>query len=353
MICVECGTEAEHLIGGSCAACFTRKTPLLEVPDVLDVELCSHCDARKVGAHWVDKQEEMPLAWIREDAVREAVRIHKEVQEPYLDFDESPQDDKHFQVHIHLEGRIEAVEVQGDRTVLVRQKRGVCDRCSRMQGDYYAAIIQLRATDRDVTPAELERAHGAVAQELERQLASGNRFAFLTKDGPIHGGWDYYVGDIEAARGVSRVLKDRLGASMQESAKLVGRREGDDVYRVTFLVRVRLFAPGDFAAVDGRTPVQIQQVSQGRAICTDLLTHQKTRVGEDRLRRIGGREVLEEAVVVSQDSAGLQLLDPQDYKTREALPPPDLNLSGETVQVLRFKGQLFIVSVPTGAFNKV
>lgn len=59
--CVECGKLVPDLIGGSCPACFVSKTPLLDAPLVLDVELCAHCDARHVGNHWVDPDEEEPL----------------------------------------------------------------------------------------------------------------------------------------------------------------------------------------------------------------------------------------------------------------------------------------------------
>lgn len=343
MICVECGAEQEHLIDGSCATCFTAKTPLLSVPDVIEVELCAHCNARHVGNRWVDTAHDMPLEWVREDAVRAEVRVHEEVRDPYLDLDETVKDERNSEMNVQLEGRIQDVDVEAGETVVVRQKKGACDRCSRMHGNYFAAIIQLRATERDVSPTEVQRSHRIMADELHRQQDAGNRFAFLSKDGPIHGGWDYYVGDIEAARGVCRVLKDRLGATVQESPKLVGRREGEDVYRVTFLVRIRLFASGDLAAVDDERPVLVHRLGRGKAICTDLVDHRRTRVPLDQLTRLGGKEVLEDAVVVSRDAAGLQVLDPEDYKTREVLLPPEEDPAGDSVPVLRYKGQLYIV----------
>lgn len=352
MLCVDCGAEVPRTIHGSCPACFTEQTPLLDVPDVLDVELCAHCDARHVGAHWVDPQEGMPLAWIREEAVRDQVGVHRRVQDAFLQFDETPQDDKHFQVLIQLEGRVEGADVSVETAVLVRQKKGVCDRCSRMFGDYFAAIIQLRATDREVRSEELERAHGIVAEELERQRLAGNRFSFISKDGPQHGGWDYFVGDIEAARQVCRILKQRLGATVHETAKLIGRREGEDVHRVTFLVRIRLFAHGDFAVHrDGRL-LQVQGVSHGRVSALDLVHHHKTRVLESDLKRLGGPEQVQEAVLVSVGDTDLQVLDPSTFKTQDVLCPDDYRPEGGTVPVLRYEERLYIPPSPPGDSNK-
>ncbi|HLF17087.1 MAG TPA: NMD3-related protein, partial [Candidatus Thermoplasmatota archaeon] len=156
MICVECGAEAPRLIGGSCPTCFVGKTKLLEAPDVLDVQLCAHCDARQVGAHWLDPVGDEDLGAIRENAVRDAVRPHRLVQAPALSFEEAAQDERNFLVTVHLEGAVEGAAVNAESRVTVRMRRGVCDRCSRMFGGFYASMLQLRATGRDLTPKELE-----------------------------------------------------------------------------------------------------------------------------------------------------------------------------------------------------
>lgn len=352
MICVECGAQAEGLVDGSCPACFAKKNRLLQVPEVLDVEVCAHCDARHVGAHWVDPADGAPLAWVREDAVRAAVRIHPRLREASIAVREEAEDEKHFRATVTLEAEVEGMGVQDEAVARVRVKRGVCDRCSRMFGGYYAAVIQMRATERDVLPHELQAAHRAVREELERARLAGNRAAFLAKDQAEHGGHDYYVGDIEAGRQVARVLRDRLGATVQESAKLVGRKDGEDVYRVTFLVRMRRFATGDYAAVDDRV-VQVQSTDRGNAIVVDLATHRRTRVPEERLRRIGGAEAVREAVLVSQDPRNLQVLDPVSHHTQDVPRPDGYSADGQTVPVLRFEERLYLAPPGTRTLNKL
>ncbi|HET6399412.1 MAG TPA: NMD3-related protein [Candidatus Thermoplasmatota archaeon] len=342
MLCVECGRDAPGLIGGSCAACFVAKTPLLGIPDHVDVELCAHCDARHVGAHWVDPAEDAPMEWIREEAARAHIGVHKEVQGADVRLEERPLDERTFQTTAHLEGHIGDTQVTDSKTFLVRVRRSTCDRCSRMFGGFYAAIIQLRATERDLTPDEMARAHRIVGNEMDRLRASGNRDVFLTKSERVVGGYDYYIGDIEGARVVARLLLDRLGATMTEHAKLVGRQEGRDVYRVTFIVRIRRFASDDLAVLDGEV-VQVLNLDRGRAHVRHLRDGRTNKVDEERLARLGGRDVVEEAVVVSRDGRMVQVLDPKTLQTVDINPPAGWEPPKEGVAwVVRHDDELYL-----------
>ena len=348
MICVECGREAPGLIGGSCPDCFIGKNPLLSVPTHLDVEVCAHCDARHVGAHWIDPDEGEPLEWVREQAARAAIKVHPAVQHASVELSETPQDERNFRIDVRLEGRVEATPVSQQASFVARLKRSVCDRCSRMFGGYYAAVIQLRATGRDPTQGELRRTHALIGDELDRLRATGNREAFLTKSNPVPGGYDYQMGDIEGTRAVARLVSQRLGATWEETAKLVGRQEGSDVYRVTFLVRIREFAEGDFALVDDEL-VQVQSTQRGRAFCHRLRDHGTTKVDETRLKRLGGTELLREAVVVSQDPSSLQLLDPVSNMTKDVPRPAGYQAPDPTVWVLRYEEELYLPAfLPAG-----
>lgn len=349
MICVDCGREVDGLIGGSCPACFAAKNVLLSIPDVVGVEICAHCGARKIGAHWHEPAPDTPEEWVLEDALRAAASVHKDVDGPALDVDLTEKDQKTFEARVVLHGSASGVPVGESRNVLLRRTRSVCDRCSRIQGGYYAAIIQLRATDRDMTPAELEQAHGVVAADLDRQLGTGNRSAFLAKSTAIHGGYDYYIGDIEAGRNVARRLRERLGGTMSESAKLVGRREGEDVYRVTFLVRLAPFSPGDVVLREA-TPHLVLQVHPTGIASFDLERHHRGRIPIQGLKRMGGQEVVEEAVTVSRGPDGVLVVDPKTQRTETILVPEAAQVQ-ETVPVVRVDERLYWAPPPRLANN--
>ncbi|MEA3144101.1 MAG: ribosomal export protein [Thermoplasmata archaeon] len=343
--CVECGAQVPKLIGGCCPDCFVKKEALLMVPEVLDVELCAHCDARHVGAHWFDPDEGVPLSHIREEALRGSVRVHPLVRSADVEIVERVQDERNFQHTVRLAGDVEGVPVHGESKALVRMRKSVCDRCSRMFGGYYAAIIQLRGNQRDARPEEIKRAHKVIGDEMDRLRASGNRQAFLTKSGPVPGGFDYYIGDIEAARIISKLIASRLFATVQETAKLAGRKEGEDIYRVTFLVRIALYSTGDFARRGAEGLVQVLQIDKGKVLVYDMGTHRRDKVPEEELRRLGGPELLKEAVLVSQDSGNLQVLDPVSLHTVDLPRPEGYVADGATIWVLRHEERLFVPPV--------
>jgi len=343
--CVECGAQVPKLIGGSCPDCFVKKEALLVVPEVLDVELCAHCDARHVGSHWFDPDEGVPLSHIREEALRGAVRVHELVRDADVEVTERAMDERNFQHTVALTGHVEGVPVHDERKALVRMRKSVCDRCSRMFGGYYAAIIQLRGNQREARPDEIKRSHKWIGEELDRLRASGNRQAFLTKSGPVPGGYDYYIGDIEAARVLSKLIASRLFATVQETAKLSGRKEGEDIYRVTFLVRMALYSAGDFARRGEEGLVQVLQIDRGKVLVYDMLTHRRDKIPEEELRRLGGPELLREAVLVSQDPGHLQVLDPVSLQTVDLPRPEGYKADGATVWVLRHEERLYLPPV--------
>lgn len=347
--CVQCGSQVGRLIGGLCPPCFVAKEPLLDVPAVLDVELCAHCDARHVGAHWFDPEEADDLAEIREGAVRGVIKVHPRVADAHVQTEERAQDERTFRTKVTLAGNVDGAPVAGEASILVRLRRAVCDRCSRMFGGYYAAVLQLRASERDVTPAEIARVHKLIGGELDRMRATGNRDAFLTKSGAVPGGFDYYLGDIDAGRISGRVVASRLGATVVETAKLVGRKEGEDIYRVTFLVRINLFANGDFARLGEDELVQVLQLDRGRAMVLYLDSHKRDKVDADGLRRLGGPELVQEAVLVSQDAGHLQVLDPVSLATVDLPRPEGFAVEGPTVGVLRHEERLFLPAVSSSA----
>ncbi len=349
MMCVECGKDAPGLIDGACADCFTSNNKLLTIPDVVHVEICAHCGARHEGAHWYDVPEGEPELWTLEDSIRGAAGIHREVEAPDLEIEMEEKDNKTFAIVVKLDGHVQDVEVEETHTGLLRRRKGVCNRCSRIHGGYFAGIIQLRASERDMTPPELAVAHKIVANDLNRQLAAGNRFAFLAKSGPMHGGFDYYIGDIDASRNVAKSLRVRMGGSVHESAKLVGRREGEDVYRVTFLMRLATFSPGDIALKDGK-PFQVMQVHQKVLNAYDLERQIRGRIPPDGLRRLGGMELLEDAVVVSRNPDGVMILDPDSQRTETILVPEDADI-GDTIPVVRIEEQLYWVPSDGRATN--
>jgi len=63
-------------------------------------------------------------------------------------------DENNVRMHCRFSGIVRGTLCSAEVTVPVKISRGTCDRCGRIAGGYYARIVQVRADERDLTPAE-------------------------------------------------------------------------------------------------------------------------------------------------------------------------------------------------------
>jgi nonsense-mediated mRNA decay protein 3 len=204
--------------------------------------MCPTCGARKVGRHWEGRGRTSLLG--AEDLMP-FLEPHPEVAIRRVEWtDES--------VHPLLrtiEGVV-ALRFRGtERHELVRFTVKVvhqtCSDCSRRTGHYYTALIQLRAAE----DARREKAVDRRARLLRRwdegmkdARSEWRQSISWYEERPE--GLDFYLTDTTAAKALARWIKSRLSATLKESATLYGRKDGRDVYRVTFCVRVPDDPPG-------------------------------------------------------------------------------------------------------------
>lgn len=338
--CVECGLEGVDLIEGVCPECRVRTRPPARFPVRVVVERCAHCGSRRRGSAWEDFAG-TPADAIADDARRQ-VELSPGLSRARVAAEARAEDAHNYHVLLALEGEMAGVPLRQQGTARGHLKIATCPRCSRIFGGYYEAIVQLRSEGK-LRPEQVSRAGAIVDRVLTRMQERGNRDAFLMKAKEERGGVDYYLGTTESARVIARGLQEELGARTSQSESLVGRRDGRDLYRVTFLARVPEYEPGGFVGVDGAihrvhaigpklvTLVAVasgRKVSQGREALTDAL--------------VFGSETIRDAVVVSESGDELQILDPETLRTVDVPKPAGLE-PGKQVRVLRWNDQLHVV----------
>jgi nonsense-mediated mRNA decay protein 3 len=243
--CVLCGRTGLPLENGVCADCFADRHALVTAPPHVEVVICPQCGARQVGRHW-ERRGESPL--LGADDLLPFLRPEPEVGIRRVRWEEisGPTTLKrlHGDVAIRFRGQERTVPVDLEARLVGR----TCPECSRRSGRFYTAIVQLRG------PTEGGRA-GRTPRELRERLAyvwdatiplarPAWRYELAwTERRPE--GWDHYFLETLAARGVARLFRERYAAEVKESASLYGRKDGRDVYRVTFAVRLPAHLPGD------------------------------------------------------------------------------------------------------------
>jgi nonsense-mediated mRNA decay protein 3 len=233
--CVVCGATGRALVDGVCAECAADRTVLVSAPKRGEVVVCPHCGSRQVRNHWERAGASSVLT--AEDLAPFLV-IHPEVALRRVQWEETQATatvrELVGRAHVVFRGAARDVEVP----ISVRTISKTCPDCSRKSGKYYTAILQLRGPTERVSEKSvaLRERLDATWKEMMADARPDWRHAVSWRE-ELPEGWDCYFTETLAARSVARLAKQRFGASLVESASLFGRKNGQEVYRVTFCLR--------------------------------------------------------------------------------------------------------------------
>jgi nonsense-mediated mRNA decay protein 3 len=249
--CVLCGRTGLALEDGLCADCAASRTALVSTLAHPRVTICPQCGARRTGDSW-DRRGAPELLSIED--IRPLLIVADGVGIRHAEFEEGGTN----RLLRELQGRV-AVRFRGTEREVplsfeVRVEHMTCPDCSRKSGGYYTAIIQLRGPEgrRRLKPSVLREAL-RIRWDAAIPFSRAEWRQALSWFEPLKEGWDFYLTDSEAARALARWMRGRLGATLTESPSLWGRKDGQEVFRVTFCLRLpaSVFAPPEASA----TPV--------------------------------------------------------------------------------------------------
>ncbi|HTP54749.1 MAG TPA: 60S ribosomal export protein NMD3 [Thermoplasmata archaeon] len=248
--CVVCGRTGRALTDGLCPDCAADRKTLVSVPEHAEVVLCPTCGARLHGRHW--------------DGTGKSSVLTAEDLAPFLVYDPETtlrtvrwEEVKTTATTRELLGAA-SVEFRGvardvELRLSVRTVHRTCPACSRRSGRYYTAIVQLRGSgdSRAERARELRARLEVVWAAIVREARHDWKDACSWRE-ELPEGWNCYFTETLAARSIARLARQKFGAKITESASLYGRKDGQDLYRVTFCLR---FPPGVGASAGG-APVE-------------------------------------------------------------------------------------------------
>ena len=238
MFCVECGLEGPTT-GGLCPACFARKHPLVDPPPHVDVPRCQACGSLLVGSTWTRAELDQAVPTI----LRAKVPGRPPFARVRFTHVAREEDANNFALTVKASTSHEGMELVQDFHTRLRLKPSLCDPCAKQRSRYFEGIVQVRAEDRGLTPGELRAVRTFVQARVDRAARESSEF--LSRVEATHGGLDFYVSSNALGKVLARELASAFGGTLTTSSKLFGQKQGKEVYRVTSLVRLSAFRPGD------------------------------------------------------------------------------------------------------------
>lgn len=338
--CVECGISTDRTVNGLCMDCFLKDRSLVSLPDHVDLFVCTSC------GQFLWRGEYQPMAFEKalSMAARSALGVIREARLVECTADISPRDEYNYSVTLRCRLSISDFEADALASTIVRVKNSVCKICSRRTGNYYESILQIRTSAKAI-PADLMDEVLARVERVVDNAAATNPNAFVTKMELVPGGVDVYLSLIALGRELSKTLSDLYCAETDESSKLVGQsRDGIDMYRVSYLVRLPDFHVGDVVRY-GKKYYLLTRVSNSGGKIRSLSNFSEATVRRPNmpdLKVYAKESDLESADVISRASGEVQILDPADYSVRDLLVPKGESV-GDTVKIVRIDGVLYYV----------
>ena len=328
--CPVCGKPIEGNLE-MCPGCYAERRDIFWLDNIIELIRCPRCGFFKIRGKWRDISFEDALV----ETVQSSIRIHPEfeVEDVILNPLARGEVGKYA---VRLEGLLDGEFVSVEKVVEVRVRREVCKRCSREAGGYYESIVQIRADGREIDDDELKVVRRIIDRVLEKERE--NQKAFISKIVERKEGVDYYFGDRNIGRKISRLIADELGGRIIESKKIHTRKDGQDVHRFTYAVRLPAYRKGDIVEENGKICIV---TSQKLSKAISLEGGETINLRNPRV--IARRREIKESVVISCDEFVVEVLHPIMQQVVQAKKPNVELKPGDTVFVVEHNDAIYVI----------
>jgi len=338
--CPKCGKPSET--EGLCRECRIGNTPWFTCDTRVTSVHCPSCGAIKQVNTWTDNTRSREE--LGPEIAKEAVHFHPDVKKPEISGSIEDLTVNRSRASLVVRGTLYKKPVEGTCSTEIIWHKEQCDRCNRISGSYYEGIVQVRAEGRIPSTYEIQLS-ASIAQQIEDTLQSGGeRLSFISDMNEIHDGIDIIIGSQHIGLLISQRIVANLGGRYTTHPKLVGEKNGRQLFRITYSVRLPRYQKHDVVAA-GKRYYEVDRIEAHHVRATDLRDGTAKSVREeDIIRLVGNSRNAESALVVYADTTGIGILDPVSSRTIDLATPSWMRIcAGERVNFLRDGDHLLLV----------
>ena len=342
LFCPKCGKDTDVFYDNVCMECFTGNRTLIECPDVLYSKICPTCGSLFKKGRWFSREDEEKTI---QECVSDSLKLDSDAQDLKLILTPRQLDYSRYRVHIDASARIKGAPMESALDTEMRVSWETCDICSRISGGYFEGIVQIRADKRLPTSEELKKCIEIAQDVARRSREKGDRLAFITQTLDLDEGIDFYVGVMKLGKQICKAIIDVFGGKFLESPKLVGQKNGVDLYRITFALRLPEFVKGDIISV-GDKVIEVQ--SSGKHVSgIDLETGKRFMENFNDLmdvKKLSRRQDAVPALLVADEGRSILVMDPDNYESITIKRPEFLSTRpGNEVNIVKTVKGIFVV----------
>ena len=199
MFCPECGSTDKKMVGDICIDCFLKDFQMLELPNRIEVQICSHCNSKLEEGKW--SEEFIPEEEIIYRALERNIKIADEVSNEHVTLGINQMKGTIAECTVEITGEVEGTQIEDTQDTEVKILKTVCPTCSKIQSGYYESVIQFRADNREIKAEEYAKADEIVERTLIKQSKT-DKLAYCPQIAKLKEGYDYYIGSLKSGRKV-------------------------------------------------------------------------------------------------------------------------------------------------------
>mgnify|MGYP001207415867 CR=1 FL=1 len=327
--CIVCGGKPPLYIDRLCESCLRVRHTISKIENRIQYTKCSRSGTIQTDQGWIELNDQE----LHDLLIQKNLELHEIADDVFVDIVAEKIDDRNTRIILNVEGKIMGLPFLDKHETLLRCSNGVSPSASRQAGNYFEATVQLRSIGRKLEELELDNLRNSLTELIEK--LPKDPMHFITKEGPVKGGYDIVFGSKGLARSWARELIKRWGGQTKESNKVVGRKDGNDVTRLTIAYRKPAFEIGDVVLWRSNYYRVFAWISNGATL---LKISQNHKIGTswrdlETVQVISKKSEIITVTPLNIDSQVLEFLDENDWKTKMVQLPWDWNDSRKDVEL--------------------
>ena len=314
MFCPECGSTDKEMVGDICIDCFLKEFQMIELPERIEVQICSHCNSKLEEGKWSD--EFIPEEEIIYRALEKNIKIADEVENEDINLEIDQIKGTIASCYVEVVGDVHGTQIDEVHETEVKLLKTVCPTCSKVQSGYYETVIQFRADSREIKPQEYKKADEVVERTLIKQ-SKKDKLAYCPQIAKLKEGYDYYIGSFKTGKKVAEALTEEFGGIIKESPRLISedKSTGKGLYRIWISVRIPEFEIDDFIKYENKI-IQVSAITKSSVMGKELSNDKKHNIpmkNMEDIELVKKASEIETTTIISKSPSIIQILDPSDY----------------------------------------